>query len=643
MQKVLAHNDTLALEILSRISEGIIITDCARCVTFINTAAISILGCDRDVIGIDIQDIYPITNELDQPLILFSLDKIQEHGNAISGAVLLKNKANKELIINQKIELYTKENQEIGYSIIFTSKNYLNHRSVIETTNLTVETFASHHAVAADNRRFFSNSQQFYKIAENSPDVIYIIDVRKRSVVYFNRSELFGYDSNQLESSDGWINIVHPEDINRVRAHWNKFIKTATESESIEYRIKKKNETYEWVLNRHSILERAENSEPKLILLNITIITDSKVLEQSLRNTETSLLELIEHTQDLIWSVNVDYNFTAMNSAFKNLFKNNYKSIVNVGDNLLDSLPEKINIEWLQLHRRALYGEQFTTELKIFKKKCEYTFELELNPIQNEQKEITGVCVFARNISQRKKAENEIVRTNFELDSFVYRTSHDLRAPLRSILGLLSIIKSEDNHEQRSTYLLLVDKSINKLDSFISDLTNFSRNSRLEIKIEKINFQEIIDECLENLQYMDYAHEVSVSTNIEGENDFYSDSVRIAIVFQNLLSNAIKYCNPRVEKSWIKIKILIEGNSCNIALEDNGMGIRDQYLNQIFNMFFRASNDSYGSGLGLYITKQVVEKLHGVISVSSSVGIGTVFNIKLPIKKKYLNNSKSTS
>lgn len=543
---------------------------------------------------------------------------------ACENAIQNRQKISQELIIDKKnntvidIEILVLENPQSSSKIFsFVIKNIVDHAPV---TALPANT---------------EDHSKFYKLAENSPDLIYIIDIQKRSVVYFNRSELFGYSSKQLETSDGWIAIVHPDDIKQVKAHWNKFIKTAQDSESIEYRIKRKNDEYEWVLNRHSILERSADNQPLTILLNITIITDRKKAEQSLKESEARLLALIENTHDLIWSIDSDYNFTALNSAFKNIFKNTYKCIIEKGNNLMDCLPEKLNIEWLQLHRRALKGECFTTDFKISHKKNEQYFEVEFNPIHNQENDITGVSVFARNVSLRKKVEHEIIRTNFELDSFVYRASHDLRAPLRSVLGLINIIKTEEKADQRLTYLGLVDKSINKLDSFISDLTNFSRNSRLEIKHEKINFQEILNECIENLKYMDQAALVDVKIDIQQTIDFYSDPIRLAIIFQNLLSNSIKYHNHHVAKPEVIVKIVVNTAFCNIAVEDNGVGIKEQYMNQIFNMFFRATNDSYGSGLGLYITKQVVEKLKGVISVSSSTGLGTMFNIKFSLKKSH--------
>jgi PAS domain S-box-containing protein len=249
--------------------------------------------------------------------------------------------------------------------------------------------------------------------------------------------------------------------------------------------------------------------------------------------------------------------------------------------------------------------------------------------------EIQGVVVNSRDITQKKEAETELKKTNFELDSFVYRASHDLRAPLRSVLGLLNLIKIEPEDKTRSSYLSLAEKSINKLDSFILDLTNFSRNTRLEIKKEKIDFHALIAECIDNLKYMENAGRVKPIIEIKESEPFLSDPGRMAILFQNLISNAIKYQKLYVD-SFVKISIEVRESGAYIQVADNGKGISAEYLDKIFEMFFRASEDSYGSGLGLYITRQVVEKLQGKIEVESVFSEGTTFKVWLPhpVKKQ---------
>jgi signal transduction histidine kinase len=187
----------------------------------------------------------------------------------------------------------------------------------------------------------------------------------------------------------------------------------------------------------------------------------------------------------------------------------------------------------------------------------------------------------------------------------------------------------ESKEEQKTMYVNLAEKSINKLDSFILDLTNFSRNTRLEVKQELIDFQSLISECIENLRYMENADRVKSIIKIESEIPFYSDQGRMVILFQNLISNAIKY-QRRIDDSYVRVEIVTQTDGVHIEVSDNGKGIIAEYLDRIFEMFFRASEDSYGSGLGLYITRQVVEKLSGKIEVESVFNEGTTFKVFLP-------------
>lgn len=474
-----------------------------------------------------------------------------------------------------------------------------------------------------------SSEGKFRSLAENSPDIIYIINLEERKIKYFNRDKIFGFSSDDLIYSDAWEKIVHPDDMNKVARHWNKFLRSkGVESASIEYRLRHKNGYYEWINNRHVIIERDPGGKPLVVLLNITVITNRKRAEDALRENQARLTALIENTSDIVWSIDSQLYFTTMNNAFQAFVRKYFHYEARVGDKLSDIFPSHVRDYWKEQHTRALKGERFAVELQI--PDDFLSFEINFNPIYSDKDGISGASVFARDITQRKKSENAIIQANFELDSFVYRASHDLRAPLRSVLGLISLVKFEENEDQRNYYLKLAEKSIDKLDYFISDLTDFSRNSRTEIEIEKIDFNATIADCIENLKYMEKAEEIEMRKNFMTNVPFYSDSRRITIIFQNLLSNAIKYQNHKSVKPFVELSVTTFPDRAEISITDNGRGIREEYLNKVFNMFFRASQDSYGSGLGLYITKQVVEKLNGKIEVFSQFGKGTTFRLNLP-------------
>jgi PAS domain S-box-containing protein len=477
------------------------------------------------------------------------------------------------------------------------------------------------------------SEQKFRSLSENSPDIIYIIDLVKRKISYFNRENVLGYSSSLLVTSEAWIEIVYPGDYKMVVDHWHKFLKSKSKkADSIQYRIRRVEGDYEWVSNRHIVIEWNDKGLPTKVLLNITIITDQIKAQEALKESEARLKALIENTTDLVWSVDNEINLTAANSSFTELIKNNYKKKIKVGDNLYTVLPNLTKDGWLALHITAIKGKRVTAEFSWQAKKKENIFyEISYNPIYDAENNVCGVSVFARDITQRKTNEATIVQTNFELDSFVYRASHDLRAPLRSILGLVNIINNQAVEADKVNYLRLIEKSAIKLDNFISDLINFSRNSRASVDIEEVDFVSIIAESKENLRFMDGADKVEFISKVKGGKEFYSDPKRIAIFLQNFLSNAIKYQNPNIgKKSYVNIQVNITRSHCVITIEDNGVGIKKEYQPKIFNMFFRASENSFGSGLGLYIARQAVERLGGEIKVDSKPGIGTTFTIILP-------------
>ncbi|MDF9795004.1 signal transduction histidine kinase [Catalinimonas alkaloidigena] len=235
--------------------------------------------------------------------------------------------------------------------------------------------------------------------------------------------------------------------------------------------------------------------------------------------------------------------------------------------------------------------------------------------------------------TQALESQNQIMKKiNHELDRFVYRASHDLRAPLTSILGLIHLAKLEKNIDKVKEYLLLKEKSVKRLDGFIQDIVHVSKNARTEIQQVEIDFSDIIHMIFEQLDYMDNSIHIEKYVSIQQHSPFYSDKHRLSIIVSNLLSNAIRYSAPHRRKSFVKIRVTTKDDMAMLEVEDNGMGIAKDHQNKVFEMFFRANQDGIGSGLGLYIVNETLEKLEGSISVVSTLGKGTIFTVKIPNK-----------
>lgn len=224
----------------------------------------------------------------------------------------------------------------------------------------------------------------------------------------------------------------------------------------------------------------------------------------------------------------------------------------------------------------------------------------------------------------------ELLKANEELDHFVYSTSHNLRAPLTSIMGIINLIKGSPETADYGMYTNLIEKSVVKLDETIQEIADYSRNTRVEVVFEEVDFEALIQEVIESLSFLEQAKEIQISYVVPENLQFFSDSSRLKMIFTNLVSNAIKYSDPEEENPFISILVEQKDEHVSIQIKDNGIGIAPQHQDRIFNMFFRASSKSTGSGLGLYIVREAVNKLGGTISVTSSPGKGTEFILIFP-------------
>lgn len=353
---------------------------------------------------------------------------------------------------------------------------------------------------------------------------------------------------------------------------------------------------------------------------------------------EENLNAVLENSQRAIWSVDKSLKILTMNGNFVKTAKIISGLDAKIGDYAPQFLPPDYDKNlWVNLCKMALEGKNSSDELYINYQGNDIFLEINLYPILNAEKQITGIALFGRDITRRKEnakilenKTNELMKANKELDLLVYRASHDLRAPLMSILGLIKITEMEFQNTKGSINFEMMNKSIYKLDSYIQDIINFSRNARTEISVDTINFQKIVDEQIAALVYFEHSEHIEIIKEISKTAPFISDAKRLEIIFHNLISNAMKYHNINQELPFIKISIAQNEKEAIILIADNGLGIEHNHIEHIFNMFYRASTDSKGSGLGLYIVKDAVNKLKGKISLESDKGKGTIFKLTIP-------------
>ncbi len=230
--------------------------------------------------------------------------------------------------------------------------------------------------------------------------------------------------------------------------------------------------------------------------------------------------------------------------------------------------------------------------------------------------------------------KNEALMKSYnELESFVYSASHDLRAPLVSILGVIKLARAQkEKGIEQIDYLDLIENSVDNLDKFVKNIINYYQNRKQEKNLRKIDLEILVQEIYANYKHYDGAGDIDFKIDIAPQTTIVSDELRLKIILNNLVSNAIKYHDAAKPNKFVNVRFSQDETHYHIAVQDNGKGISDSQKDKVFDMFFTGTNGkSIGTGIGLHIVKEAIAKLNGKVTLESSEGEGSEFTIYVPI------------
>lgn len=346
-------------------------------------------------------------------------------------------------------------------------------------------------------------------------------------------------------------------------------------------------------------------------------------------NTTTNMVVIANGNGEIEW----------VNPAFTRVTGYSLEEVIGKkpGSFLQGSETDRNTIAFMREKLKAGQGFKDVEIVNYSKSGNPYWISIEVQPITDRAGQVTQFIAIESDVTERKATQQalldkqeDLMKINAELDRFVYSTSHDLRAPITSLLGLIEVARLEENMDNMGQLLDMQKKSLLRLDRFIQDIVDYSRNTRLQEETESINFRSIVDEVFEQLHFMENVKHIRTTVNIKQEGEFHTSPTRIEIVLSNLISNAIKYSDLRKEDPTLEVSIQANKVSAEIRVRDNGEGIPPDSAGKVFNMFYRASGTGSGSGLGLYIVKEAIQKIGGSIAVNSDFGKGTEFVVMIP-------------
>ena len=277
---------------------------------------------------------------------------------------------------------------------------------------------------------------------------------------------------------------------------------------------------------------------------------------------------------------------------------------------------------------RRLRIEKEEAQLLALGLQRETTGKLEIK-VRERTEQLSKTNEELRATMETNKLQTKVIEDkNAELDAFFYRISHDLKGPISSLLGLSLLAKMEVTDDVARSYLEKQHGQIERLNNIITGLINLTQLNHADLQKQKIDFPKMIDDCILSFRGLSNFANLTFRKDVQPGFEFYSEWTLLNAILQNLIENAIKYSSRLAP--YVQINVRHEDPWVIIAVEDNGQGIPSEHQSRIFEMFFRATQNANGTGLGLYILKRSVDRLKGTVNIKSEVGIGSTFTVKLP-------------
>ena len=545
------------------------------------------------------------------------------------------NKTRKRIIKNE-VNNYTDHTE---YRIIRPDGNI---RYLYATTRVSLEKdgkFIKHYGTIQDVTEIHKIEGELSKSKEQLSDALSIanlstweLDMKAdRMKVGQNFVKMLGeglvVQQGNIVNVEDFVNLIHPDDLHTYYLALDRAVKSSVEDyiDFIEYRIVRPDGEIRNIYISIKVQKDHEGNH----LRHFGTIQDITPIRKAIAEKER-FGSIIEATSDIVLMLDKHLNLIYLNQAARDFYG------FSPEDNVAGFPVKILQSEHSQKLTRD-YAIPVAANRGIWSgENVIQRYDKELITVSQviiSHKSIDGEVEYyssiIRDISDQKQIEQDLKYKNKELDTFVYKASHDLRGPIASLLGLYEIVVNEIKDEKSLEYFDLYNKQITRLNDIILTLIQLTKIKEVDISKEKINFKSIINSCINSFTNLPNFDNVRFNLKIDLDRPFMSDRGLVTTILQNLVENAIKYSKPG-QPGDVEIEIKRNLNEdLLIKVEDHGIGIEKNIQGEVFNMFFRANDQVIGSGLGLYILKNAVEKLNGKVSLFSKVNEGTTFSIKI--------------
>lgn len=373
------------------------------------------------------------------------------------------------------------------------------------------------------------------------------------------------------------------------------------------------------------------------ILYGIQDVTDLKESVKALRESEERYRTMFDSNSLAVVYTNYQKEMVKINESFTKIFGYTEEDMQTLDENdMLVPSYRKLNEEIMRDFQNGVKRYVSLEKEYIIKSGAKIVAQTASSALYDDQGVHYGNVTIIEDITERKTADRkirkqneELIKINQELDQFVYSAAHDLRAPIANVMGLVKLIRLEEISAMASQYLDLQEKSLGKLDEFIKSIVDYSRNSRLELAKDEIQWDEFVNDVVDQYRFSENAEKLKITIDVDQPGTFITDQNRLSVVMNNLVSNAVRYMDVKKDNCFLNIHVKSDDKQAKISVSDNGIGIEEEHLASIFDLFYRANSSSKGTGIGLYIVKETIDKLKGKVKVESEYEKGTTFTVTI--------------
>ncbi len=497
-----------------------------------------------------------------------------------------------------------------------------------------------------------SDSEKRFKVVlENSLDMIYQVDLQKETCDYVSPSsvKIIGYTPKEINSFTlkNIEELIHPEDA----ARWNQHLKMITDHpqkqntiQSIEYRFNHKTRGYRWMHDTCTALFDGKN-EPVSIIGTIEDITDRKKVWEELVKSEEKYRILAETSADGVFTTDSLGRLTYVNPSFEKLCGRRKSQILATPfrNYLLEDSIYFFQQIFIDVHKKNDKIENVELEL-VAGDSCIIPIEVNIAPL-TKQAEFGGVVCTVRDITQRREIEDELKKNERLKTEFMNIAAHELRSPVTPIKGYLDLIIHDNESNQKiKNWAKISLRNAERLLKLVNDILDVSRldSDTMRFDMEKIDLVELLNEIVEDMRPAIMNKKLEFRVNIPSPlPHIIGDKNRLSQVLKNLFGNSLKF----TDCGYIGLNVEKKDRHILIAVEDTGIGISKGELRKIFTKFYQAytgeDRNNEGTGLGLFISKEIVKKHNGEIWAESEIGKGSRFIIQLPYVYKMIVDFKT--